>query len=102
MLLCIKHYWITIVLLFSKPQVVSTSPIRIAFMKTIKSKLHEVSAVYKFNTSIHNAELSCSIDVNDFVVRAYPVMINKKESVIAMCLYEPEYNYGQWYYQLRQ
>ena len=55
-------------------------------MKTFKSKLREVSAVYKSHPTIDNVRISCSMDVNDFVRKVYPVAIDIREAMIVLYL----------------
>jgi len=55
-------------------------------MKTFKSNLREVTAVYKTNDSVHNIKVSSSKDVNDFIRTIYPVEINIRESMLAVFL----------------
>ena len=55
-------------------------------MKTFKSNLREVSAVYKSNPSIHNIKISSSHDVNDYIRKVYPVEINIREAMVVLFL----------------
>ena len=55
-------------------------------MKTFKSKLREVTAVYKTKMSISNIKISSSKDVNDFIRRVYPVEINIREAMVVLYL----------------
>jgi DNA repair protein RadC len=55
-------------------------------MKTFKSKLREVSAVYKPHQSIENIKVSSSQDVNDFIRNVYPVAINIREAMMVLYL----------------
>jgi DNA repair protein RadC len=55
-------------------------------MKTFKSKLREVSAVYKSHQSIENIKVSSSQDVNDFIRNVYPVTINIREAMMVLYL----------------
>jgi DNA repair protein RadC len=55
-------------------------------MKTFKSKLHEVSAVYKRHPSIHNIKISSSDDVNEFIRKVFPVVINIREAMMVLFL----------------
>jgi DNA repair protein RadC len=55
-------------------------------MKTFKSKLREVSAVYKKHHSIQDIKISSSNDVNLFVRKIYPVEINIREAMIVVFL----------------
>jgi len=55
-------------------------------MKTFKSKLREVSAVYKKHSSIQNIKISSSNDVNEFVRKFYPVGIDIREAMLTLFL----------------
>ena len=55
-------------------------------MKTFKSKLREVTAVYKTQKSIPNVKISSSKDVNDFIRTVYPVEINIREAMVVLYL----------------
>lgn len=55
-------------------------------MKTFKSKLREVTAVYKTHNSIPNVKISSSKDVNDFIRPIYPVEINIREAMVVVFL----------------
>jgi len=55
-------------------------------MKTFKSKLREVSAVYKKNHSVQNIKVSGSKDVNAFIRTIYPVEINIREAMLVVFL----------------
>lgn len=55
-------------------------------MKTFKSKLREVTAVYKTRNSIPNIKISSSKDVNYFIRTVYPVEINIREAMIVLYL----------------
>ena len=55
-------------------------------MKKFKSKLREVSAVYKSYPTVQNVKISCSMDVNDFVRNVYPVAINIREAMVVLFL----------------
>jgi len=55
-------------------------------MKTFKSKLREVTAVYKPNDSVQNVKITNSKDVNDFVRTIYPVEINIREAMLVLYL----------------
>jgi len=55
-------------------------------MKTFKSKLREVTAVYKTHRTIQNVQISCSMDVNDFIRTVYPVEINIREAMMVLFL----------------
>lgn len=55
-------------------------------MKTFKSKLREVTAVYKTHHTIPNIKISCSMDVNDFMRKIYPVDINIREAMMVLYL----------------
>ena len=55
-------------------------------MKTFKSNLREVSAVYKKNNSVRNIKVSSAQDVNDFIRTIYPVGINIREAMLVVFL----------------
>ena len=55
-------------------------------MKTFKSKLREVTAVYKTNGSIQNVKISSAKDVNDYIRTVYPVAINIREAMVVLYL----------------
>ncbi len=55
-------------------------------MKTFKSKLREVTAVYKTKMSIPNVKISSSKDVNAFIRTVYPVEINIREAMVVLYL----------------
>ena len=55
-------------------------------MKTFKSKLREVSAVYKTSDVVPNVKISQSRDVADYIRRVYPVEINIREAMVALYL----------------
>ncbi len=55
-------------------------------MKTFKSKLREVTAVYKSHQSIENIKVSSSQDANDFIRKVYPVAINIREAMLVLYL----------------
>ena len=55
-------------------------------MKKFKSKLREVTAVYKPNDSVQNVKITNSKDVNDFVRTIYPVEINIREAMLVLYL----------------
>ena len=55
-------------------------------MKNFKSKLREVQAVYKTHHTIENVKISCSMDVNDFMRKIYPVDINIREAMMVLYL----------------
>lgn len=55
-------------------------------MKTFKSKLREVSAVYKKHTSIHNVKISSSTDVNEYIRKIFPVGIDIREAMLVLFL----------------
>jgi DNA repair protein RadC len=55
-------------------------------MKTFKSKLREVTAVYKSHQSIDNIKVSSSQDANDFIRKVYPVAINIREAMLVLYL----------------
>ncbi len=55
-------------------------------MKKFKSKLREVTAVYKTQNSIPNIKICSSKDVNDFIRTVYPVEINIREAMVVLYL----------------
>ena len=55
-------------------------------MKTFKSNLREVSAVYKKNNSVQNIKVSSAQEVNDFIRTIYPVGINIREAILVVFL----------------
>ena len=55
-------------------------------MKTFKSKLREVTAVYKTVGSIQNVKISSAKDVNDYIRTVYPVAINIREAMVVLYL----------------
>lgn len=55
-------------------------------MKTFKSKLREVSAVYKSKEDITNVKIGGSIDVDEYIRSIYPVSIEIREAMIVLLL----------------
>ncbi len=55
-------------------------------MKIFKSKLREVSAVYKTSDVVPNAKISQSKDVADYIRQVYPVEINIREAMVVLYL----------------
>ena len=55
-------------------------------MKTFKSKLREVSAIYKKHSSVQNIKISSSNDANEFVRKFYPVGIDIREAMLVLFL----------------
>jgi DNA repair protein RadC len=55
-------------------------------MKTFKSKLREVTAVYKRHHSIQDIKVSSSNDVDEYVRKIYPVAINIREAMMVLYL----------------
>ena len=55
-------------------------------MREFKSKLREVTAVYKSNQEINNVKIGSSRDVNDYIRSVYPVEINIREAMIVLLL----------------
>lgn len=55
-------------------------------MKQFKSKLREVTAVYKSSQDINNVKISSSRDVNDYIRSVYPVEINIREAMLVLLL----------------
>ena len=55
-------------------------------MKIFKSKLREVTAVYKTSDVVPNVKISQSKDVADYIRQVYPVEINIREAMIVLYL----------------
>ena len=55
-------------------------------MKKFKSKLREVTAVYKTKDDINNVKIGSSRDVNDYIRQVYPVDINIREAMVVLLL----------------
>jgi DNA repair protein RadC len=55
-------------------------------MKTFKSKLREVTAVYKTTCSLQNVKITNSKDVNELIRKIYPVEINIREAMVVLYL----------------
>lgn len=55
-------------------------------MKQFKSKLREVTAVYKTVDDINNVKISQSRDVNDYIRKVYPVPIDIREAMVVLLL----------------
>lgn len=55
-------------------------------MKTFKSKLREVTAVYRTSDVVPNAKISQSKDVADYIRQVYPVEINIREAMVVLFL----------------
>ena len=55
-------------------------------MKEFKSKLREVTAVYKSNQEINNVKIGSSMDVNNYIRSVYPVSINIREAMLVLLL----------------
>ncbi|MCA0933917.1 JAB domain-containing protein [Lutimonas saemankumensis] len=55
-------------------------------MKIFKSKLREVSAVYKTSDVVPNVKISQSKDVADYIRQVYPVEINIREAMVVLFL----------------
>ena len=55
-------------------------------MKTFKSKLREVTAVYKSSQEINNVNIGSSKDVSDYIRSVYPVSINIREAMVVLFL----------------
>jgi DNA repair protein RadC len=55
-------------------------------MQTFKSKLREVTAVYKTVNDIYNVKIGKSQDVSDFIRTVYPVEINIREAMVVLYL----------------
>lgn len=55
-------------------------------MKTFKSTLKEVNALYKHEKIIHNIKINSSSAVNEFIREIYPVEITYREAMLALYL----------------
>ena len=55
-------------------------------MKTFKSKLREVTAVYKSKEDITNVKIGGSRDVNEYIRSVYPVSIEIREAMVVLLL----------------
>ena len=55
-------------------------------MKTFKSKLREVTAVYKTTCPLQNVRITNSKDVNEVIRKIYPVEINIREAMVVLYL----------------
>ena len=55
-------------------------------MKTFKSNLREVSAVYKKHASVQNIKISSSNDVNKYIRKIFPVGIDIREAMLVLFL----------------
>ena len=55
-------------------------------MKEFKSKLREVTAVYKTAMDQNNVKITQSRDVNDFIRNIYPVPIDIREAMLVVFL----------------
>ena len=55
-------------------------------MKTFKSNLREVSAVYKKHASVQNIKISSSNDVNMYIRKIFPVGIDIREAMLVLYL----------------
>jgi len=55
-------------------------------MKTFKSTLKEVNALYKHEKIIHNIKVNSSSAVNEFIRNIYPVEITYREAMLALYL----------------
>ena len=55
-------------------------------MKEFKSKLREVTAVYKSKDDISNVKIGSSRDVNDYIRSVYPVSIDIREAMVVLYL----------------
>lgn len=56
------------------------------FMKKFKSKLREVTAIYKTKEDVSNVKIGGSRDVNDYIRSVYPVSINIREAMVVLYL----------------
>ena len=55
-------------------------------MKTFKSTLKEVNALYKHEKIIHNIKINSSSAVNEFIREIYPVDITYREAMLVLYL----------------
>ena len=55
-------------------------------MKTFKSKLKEMSAIYQIDRNVPNIKVTQSSIVNDYLRQVYPVDINDREAMIVLYL----------------
>lgn len=55
-------------------------------MKTFKSTLKEVNALYKVEKTIQNVKVDSSSIVNDFIRKIYPVEITYREAMLVLYL----------------
>lgn len=55
-------------------------------MKTFKSTLKEINALYKTEKKIHNIKISSSSSVNEFIRKLYPVDLTYREAVLVLYL----------------
>jgi DNA repair protein RadC len=55
-------------------------------MKTFKSTLKEINALYKAEKEIHNIKISSSSVVNEFIRKIYPVDITYREAMLVLYL----------------
>jgi DNA repair protein RadC len=55
-------------------------------MKRFKSKLREVTAVYKTKEDISNVKIGGSRDVNEYIRSVYPVSIEIREAMLVLLL----------------
>ena len=55
-------------------------------MMIFKSKLREVSTVYKTSDVVPNVKISQSKDVADYIRQVYPVEINIREAMLVLYL----------------
>ena len=55
-------------------------------MKEFKSKLREVSAVYKTSDVVPNVKIGKSKDVSDYIRQVYPVEVNIREAMVVLYL----------------
>ena len=55
-------------------------------MKTFKSNLKEMSAIYKIEKDIPNVKITQSSTVNDYIRKVYPVDINEREAMVVLYL----------------
>ena len=63
-------------------------------MKTFKSKLREVSAVYKTSPVVPNVKIGQSKDVAEYIRQVYPVEISIREAMIVLYLNQSNHTIG--------
>ena len=63
-------------------------------MKTFKSKLREVFAVYKTSPVVPNVKIGQSKDVGDYIRQVYPVNISIREAMVVLYLNQSNHTIG--------